>query len=356
MVTPLNRKPSLRLNLLLAAASSLFVLVLLGAAELGLRALGLGARQGAASGLHAYSEIYGWALRPGVRFVDAGVVTTINAQGYRGDALPADKHGKRRIVVLGDSIGFGLYVQDAETFSAVLQAQRSDVEVGNLSVQGYGPGQELARLEREGLPLRPDVVVVAMCLSNDLADAVMPVFLYDGVHPKPYHRMENGRLVRYDEHLKLGLRDRLGLFLRSHSRLVGLFSAPSGPALEERPDAGGWGGRKRHALKDRVAAIETTARVLSEMSARSRAAGADFVVLAFPDQDEFDGASHWRNALARTRALKGVQVVPMADRFRHIGMAYDDFALDGIGHLTPAGHRATARILAHVLKLPEPRP
>lgn len=351
---PAGGRSPLRQNLLLAAASVLLTLFLVGGVEIALRLLGVGAPASAQAGLHAYSEIYGWAPRPGLRQEIDGIVTTINDQGYRGLALPERKLRARRMVVLGDSIAFGLYVQDAETFPAVLQSQRSDMEVGNLSVQGYGPGQELTKLEREGLALRPDVVVVATCLSNDLADAVMPVFLYDGVHPKPYHRLENGQLVRYDDHLKLLARDRFGLFLRANSRIVGLLSgSPPDLGVETRSDGGGWGGRKRAALKNRMAAIEVTARLLAEMSERSRAAGAEFVVLAFPDRDEWEGVTHWRNALARTGPLRGVQVVSMADRFRHLGLEYDDFALDGIGHLTPEGHRAAARILARVLKLPE---
>ncbi len=345
----------MRQNLLLAVASVVFLLVLLAGIEVALRVLGVGAPDQALTGLHAYSEVYGWAPRPGMRLESEGIVTTINDHGYRGEALPDAKTARHRIVVLGDSIAFGLYVQDAQTFSALLQSQRRDVEVGNLSVQGYGPGQELAKLEREALPLHPDVIVVAMCLSNDLADAVLPVFLYDGVHPKPYHRVEDGRLVLYDGHLRLPARDRLGLFLRQHSRIVGLFNPPSSAVLEDGDEDGrGWGGRKRAALKDRAGAIDVTSRVLAEMAARARAGGADLVVLAFPDRDEWDGVSHWRNALARTPPLKDVQVVAMAERFRHLGLGFDDFALDGIGHLTPAGHQATARILANVLRLPDP--
>jgi lysophospholipase L1-like esterase len=319
---------------------------------LGLRLFGLGSPEGAIDSLHVYSEVYGWAPRPGIRQVDAGVVTTINAHGYRGEALPEAKSGKRRIVVIGDSVAFGLYVQDSDTFAAALQAGRDDVEVANLAVQGYGPGQELTKLEREGLPLRPDVVVVATCLSNDLADALLPAFLYDGIHPKPYHRIEDGALVRYDAHLRLTARARLAVFLRRHSRLIALLRAPSAPEASEAID---WGSRKRRALKDEAAALELTAELLATMAARGRDAGAQFVVLAFPDREEWDGLTRWRRRLARSPAMRDVKLVDMALRFRDAGLDYDDFALDRIGHLSPRGHRETAHILEHVLKMP-PRP
>ena len=185
----------LRQNLLLAAGSLVCFLIVIGVIEVGLRALGTGAPNSALSALHAYSELYGWTPRPGGRLVHAGGITTVNAEGYRGPVLPAAKN-QRRVVVLGDSIAFGLDVDDTETFSEVLDAEHSDLEVANLAVQGFGPGQELIKLEHEGLALRPDVVLVATCLANDLADAMLPVFLYDGVHPKPYYRVEGKQLVK----------------------------------------------------------------------------------------------------------------------------------------------------------------
>lgn len=347
---PSRANELLRKNLLLAIATLVSSFLVLAALEVGFRAFGAGAPDAALNGLHAYSEIYGWAPRPGSRLVGAGGVTTINDQGYRGTALPPAKN-KRRVVLLGDSIAFGLGVHDSETFSEVLQAGHSGLEVANLAVQGFGPGQELARLEHEGLALRPDVVLVATCLSNDFADAMLPVFLYDGAHPKLHYRIEDDQLVKYDAHLQLPRTERLGVFLRTHSRLFGMMSGPRDPLADN--GGSGWGNRKQTALKDRAKAIALTARLLAAMAERSRAAGAEFVVLAFPDREEFDGATRWGRALVRSPAVLGVPIVDMARRFRSAGLGFDDFATDKIGHLSPQGHRETARILAQLLKLPD---
>ena len=62
-----------------------------------------------------------------------------------------------------------------ETFPARLQAHLRaagvPAEVWNAGAPGYGVPDEVAWYERWGVPLRPDVVVIAPFLANDLQDA-----------------------------------------------------------------------------------------------------------------------------------------------------------------------------------------
>ena len=111
----------------------------------------------------------------GISVVIDGKRVSFNAAGYRGRELALPKARDRtRVVVLGDSIAFGLDVSDDETFTHLLDARDNGIEAANLAVQGYGPDQELIVLLDKGLRLDPDVVVLAFCLGNDLrgGDAV----------------------------------------------------------------------------------------------------------------------------------------------------------------------------------------
>jgi hypothetical protein len=333
---------------LLAAAALAVVPLLLLAAEVVLR-LTRPAPEGAIGPLHAYSEIYGWAPRPSFRMVDRGKVTTINAEGYRGRPLAAKKERPVRIVLLGDSIAFGLEVDDEETFAAVLSSRRREVEVANLAVQGYGPGQEMIKLEREGLSLRPDVVILALCLSNDLADVALPVFLYDGRHPKPYFTVEAGRLVEHSDHLRLSGRQRAALFLLEHSRVYALFAGPRAPETDDEAQAEHWTARRRKAVRDRERVTEVMTLVLARMEADCRAGGALFVVAAFPDKRSYREGSGWLAQLQTSPRLDGIAFVDMAERFRARHLPFNAFAADGLGHLSPEGHRITAEILNRVL-------
>ena len=94
----------------LAVASALAVVLAAGAAELALRvAQPSFLRHSRVRHPHVYDEAYGWALRPGARYVGRGGETiTVNERGYRG-AVHADRptRGATRVVMLGDSITFG---------------------------------------------------------------------------------------------------------------------------------------------------------------------------------------------------------------------------------------------------------
>ena len=340
---------SRRLEVLLAIATTVALVVVLGATEGALRLLNVGAEAGMLGPLHAYSEVYGWTPRKSFRMVDESGVTSTNARGYRGAELPSERTAETRIVVLGDSIAFGLDVGDEQTFSHVL-GERSGLEVANLAVEGYGPGQELLKLEREALAMDPDVVLLALCLNNDFADATLPVFLYDGRHPKPFFRIENGELVEHSEQLRLSLRQRLGLVLRENSRLYNLIASQSS-AWGAAPEAEGphWSQRMKTALDDRSGAVELTARLLGRMAEDCRRAGVEFVVLAFPDKPTFKGDNSWLVELRATPSLQGVTTVDMAERFRGRGILFRDLAFDGIGHLSVKGHQIASEVIHDVL-------
>ncbi len=129
---------------LLALASVATAIVGLAAAEglLRLADPGYVVRRPSASldRLHRYSEVYGWELKPGARQKHDDHWVSINRRGLRGTEIPDEPTvGRRRVLLLGDSITFGTYVGDGETFSDRLAEQ--GFETANLAVQGYGLGQ-----------------------------------------------------------------------------------------------------------------------------------------------------------------------------------------------------------------------
>jgi lysophospholipase L1-like esterase len=113
-------------------------------------------------------------LRPGSG-VRAEVDYRVNAEGLRGAETTVEKPtGARRVAVLGDSIAFGYWVSDADSFPRQLEAMLNGaggaggrVEVLNFGVPGYNLDQEIETLRAKALAFSPDLVVVAFCL-NDL--------------------------------------------------------------------------------------------------------------------------------------------------------------------------------------------
>lgn len=135
-----------------------------------------------------YDDVTGWTARPGAskrhRDSRAGfdVVYHINDQGFRGRLHEQQKpKGVRRVVVLGDSNGFGWGISEDNHFAAILDKSSEDVEVINLSLSGYGTDQEYLRFIKEGIAFNPDVVILQVT-QNDFSEIQYPFY---NQKPKP---------------------------------------------------------------------------------------------------------------------------------------------------------------------------
>ena len=310
--------------------------------------------------LHTYSPVYGWTPRPSFRYTLAGSETTINRLGYRGrEVSEARTPGRTRVVMLGDSITFGYGVTDGETFSAVMETLDPRLEVVNLGVQGYGTDQELLKLQREGLAYSPDVVVLNVCLANDLLDNAARRSIYDGVYPKPYFRLEDGRLVEVADHVALSPPRRLALLLSQRSALFNalLDLAPVDRARYQRALAGA------AEAEPGEPAFAVTFALVRRMDEVVRARGAGFVALLYPSLRDFLRPSRRAPRFLEAPELKGVKVVDLRPRLVARGFTADTFSrysLDGNLHLTPEGHRLAAAVILEILAeeglLPSPSP
>jgi len=120
-----------------------------------------------------YEPVLGWENVPGFRDDHF----RIDAQGYRGDELPAPATTRMRIVCLGDSRTFGMReaasgfrfdnaYPDALRDLVVQRAPEEAVEVINAGVVGYTSAHGLRQLVTRILPLRPDIVTVAFGFND----------------------------------------------------------------------------------------------------------------------------------------------------------------------------------------------
>src|SRR5688500_16674897 len=145
-----------------------------------------------------YDDVLGWTARPDTvkRHKDVAegfdVTYVINNRGFRGGLYSRPKgFGTYRIVVLGDSNGFGWGVDEGRTFAARLDAAAPNVEVLNLSLSGYGTDQQYLRFLRDGVSFEPDLVVVQLT-TNDFQEIQHSFF---NQKPKPqYILSDDGEL------------------------------------------------------------------------------------------------------------------------------------------------------------------
>lgn len=295
-------------------------------------------------GLHVFSETLGWRHRKAVSALIDGKRVTLNARGGRGRELALPNAGQRaRVVVLGDSIAFGLGVSDEETFTHLLDVRDNGIEAANLAVQGYDPGQELLVLLGEGLRSDPDVVVLAFCLANDFAEAVLPVSLYDGRTRKPRFRLVGDRLVLDGPTLASAAPERLLLWLSEHSHLFNRVSAP-GPSHEAGASLH-WRDRKHEALRDDEYALRLSLAIVRRMDAACRERRIPFVVAVFPDWFSYRSKPPLARRFLESLRAEGTTVLDMSTRFVASGVRFGAITLDGVGHLSPRGHALTAEVL-----------
>jgi len=182
------------LNLLLLLASLVLCLALL---ELTLRAFypqSLGISYQTRDGLRI--------LRPNYSGYYRGVETlqtfSTNSEGMRDREHTVHKpEGILRIMVLGDSFVEALQVGFEHSFPRLLEERlgqllHRDVEVLNAGVSGWGTDDELTYLERYGQRFRPELVLIAMTLTNDVNDNLAERYHSmegNALHAKPAHQI-----------------------------------------------------------------------------------------------------------------------------------------------------------------------
>jgi hypothetical protein len=115
----------------------------------------------------------------------ADIEFSTNSLGYRDDELPAKTERDYRILVLGDSITLGDYVQQDQTYPALIQ--RALIEAGHPALEGRnvrvinaGVGaidlqNEFAILMETGLSVEPDVVLVGLFLNDAYHSFVLDI-------------------------------------------------------------------------------------------------------------------------------------------------------------------------------------
>ncbi|HLO51112.1 MAG TPA: SGNH/GDSL hydrolase family protein [Kamptonema sp.] len=189
---------------------SLAVGVLIG--EVGLRAANVTGYQkigevvdSAPTIFHTSDPDRGWGLKPGAAGEWRGEGSSyvrINSDGLRDrEHNKAKPKNAFRIAVLGDSFTEAIHVPMERTFWAKMEnrlgkcesLKGKQVEVINFGVQGYGTAQELITLREKVWDYKPDIVILAFFIGNDIInnsrqleyDHYRPFFTYD----------RNGKLV-----------------------------------------------------------------------------------------------------------------------------------------------------------------
>jgi hypothetical protein len=318
-----------------------------------------------------HQDRYGLALHyPGItRYLPLyGHDVTFNSVGMRDREHSLEKPpGVFRILLLGDSFTEALQVPFEASLPSLIERSLHErtgkrIEVINAGVSGWGTDDELRYLTEYGLKYRPDLVVVAMTLHNDISDNLR----------HDWHRVENGALV--DQHrepmsfldyqvmqlkaylatrfqtYQLWRRVRHGREIRQagnqlHSHVVQLFEVPTPKPIAE--------------------GVALTDLLLQKLQAVAREGGAQVVLVLLPIRYQLADstfADFVRGAGVPQTAMQidkpqhmitpyadslEIPVIDLLPRFRQwIADSTAPLYLEWDGHWNEAGHRLAAEVVS----------
>jgi lysophospholipase L1-like esterase len=318
-----------------------------------------------------------------------------DAHGLRlGHPIGRKKPGVFRIAVLGDSFTFGALIRERHVYVDVVgrllsKQSARPIEVANLGVSAYAVPQERATLEEEGPGLKPDLVLVALYLGNDLQETL-------GLHKRAFssagrlveikdHHIVNGRMVpippsERPHGLKVWLRDHSRFYsiladqmkaiqvVRGVGTRVGVIARERttlSPELKEQMLWSGWG--MVSLLRETPPALEDAWRLvfanLEAMKVLSGNLGARFAVVLIPypvqlvaglrqEQQRSLGVSDADLDLTKPNLrvaawgrAKGVPVLDLLEAFRKAPKPADLYCPEDV-HWNDRGHAWAGRALA----------
>ena len=94
----------------------------------------------------------------------------LNSMGFKDKEFGSKQDSVYRIIGIGDSFAFGVVPYQNNYLTLLeenLRKQKKNVEVLNMGISSIGPLAYWSILEREGLALKPDMVVVSFFIGND---------------------------------------------------------------------------------------------------------------------------------------------------------------------------------------------
>ncbi len=279
-------------------------------------------------GFWQYHPTLGWAHEPGqngrLHHPDFDIAVAINSHGLRDREYPLERTSKKRMLVLGDSFGWGLGVELNERFSERIEAAHDEWEVINASVSGYGTDQELLYLRERGLGYAPDVVLLLLH-ENDFHNNSSAVEYW---YAKPYFVVDGDTLsLRNTPVPGSSFKQRCNRFFYGRTYVFSRMYAAVAHATREmrrstwlRESGAGNGAGITHAL-------------IAEMNRECARASARLVVVSVPLSE---GARVIIHSVCKS---EGIPYLSLGTAFTRDGRT---LTFEHDGHWTPQGHEVAA--------------
>ena len=281
-----------------------------------------------------------------------GRVCTINRQGYPDAAdffLPDNHRERSRILLLGDSVTWGMSADLGASYAETLSAALPDAIIWNTGIPGTGTNQARMVFDVYAPLLQPQLTVLGF-VSNDFDDNLLPVDSWINARDASGRAMHLRRYAIDAEEnvIAFDLGD-LG-YIQAHHK------SPPRSALEAQLGSTRLGSlllRLRDTLKSAWPADESFARRrqvtkqhLQALKSSIAASGSGFLVVLVPDPEDIRSPSaryQIAEALMRELEIAFLNPVSILDPAADYGQPPDL-------HWNNAGHRKVGDLLSDCIE------
>jgi hypothetical protein len=291
-----------------------------------------------------YDPLLGHVAKPGVHAGRSGTTVTINVDGIRSNAVTGQLPSRPIILAAGDSFTYGDQVNDRDTWPAQLESSLG-LRTVNAGVFGYGLGQITLMAERQVARLMPDLLIVGI-IPDDIDRAELAV--RTGIAKPTFFPAADGlRLVTAEQNQPEVARyrhlEKISVVLRAvfgHSFLVHNAMFRLAPEY--------WLS-KRLSVRAHSEGVAVGCRLLARLGKLPVAH--KVLLVQYPAQDIILG----RRPASAEAVLDCVGRVEfkIVDTFAPLRATYEKsigaFSDLYVGHMSPAGNRLVAGLLADVV-------
>jgi hypothetical protein len=249
-----------------------------------------------------------------INLPEASFTYSNNSMGMRGVTEFGAKM-KLRVLLLGDSMTYGLGVNDDQNFAYLLQQRLPQYEFVNAGNPNTGTDYALTFYRVLGRSLQPDIVILCF-LENDFRDNQRHWYFDDDINqvPFPYN-------VTHPTGRKFPLRS----WLVDHVRLVYISKQVI-----------------NYYAYDKGLQPELTSRYLGALKDEVAKDGARFIVLYIPAKEHLNGSEE---ETAFMQLAHSLGLSPISVR---TSVKLSDYLKEG--HWNPSGHQVAAGFIASVIQ------
>jgi len=158
-----------------------------------------------------YSRKYGFTLSANAEDTrtssEFSYTRKTNSAGFRTKEVQPANDDEYRILMLGDSMMFGVGVEESDMISSLLENHgKPGLSVYNYAVSGYNTVQELIVAREHVDSLQPDHIILGFFIANDLIPNAIAFIDNEGNYSTS---------AEMKRKIKQGLKERLGIFFGS---------------------------------------------------------------------------------------------------------------------------------------------